>query len=208
MILRWALPFFLLCFAYTSSYAKIISIGVLSQANSLSHNSLEQQEFWQKTALYLNQEILEHTFVIRPLGLECLTHAIEKKQLDFAITNPAQIIELEKTEGVAVISSLQSYFEGEAYGRYGALLIAHSSREDLSLLSDLKGQSVMAVSPTEFGGYQIIWRELLQAGITPEDDFFNLLFTNGSQENIVQAVLDEVTDVGIVRTGILEGLIV
>lgn len=182
----------------STSQADIVSIGVMEQSHT------DNELFWQETVDYLNLQIPEHNFVLRTLGLECLTHAINKKQLDFAITNPAHILALKKTENVSAIAGLQTFYRDKVYSHYGALLVAKSSRDDLSSLSDLKGQSLIAVSPAEFGGYQMIWRSLLKVGIHPEADLFDLQFSSGSQQNIVKSVLADDADVGIIRSGILE----
>lgn len=192
---------FVLWLIVSTSQAEVISIGVLSQPH------IDNPRLWQDTVDYLNLQIPEHDFVIRPLGLECLTHAISKKQLDFAITTPAHILALEKTEKIMAIAAIQSFYRGKLYSHYGALLIAKSSRDDLELLSDLKGQSLMAVSPAEFGGYQMIWRLLQNVGIDPNEDFFDLQFTSGSQQSIVRSVLADDADVGVIRTGILEEML-
>lgn len=182
--------------------ADIVNIGVLNL-----HSTEEDNTFWVKTAQWLSKEIPSHQFVIKPMGLECLTHAINKQQLDFVITNPSQIVALEKTNDVHPITTLQTRYENQTYSHFGAALITRSDRKDLKRLSDLKGQSVMAVSPAEFGGYQMIWRELQQAGIAPKKDFFSMLFTNSSQETIVKAIINEEADIGIIRSGLIESLL-
>lgn len=191
----------LACISLPAS-AALISIGVLN-----TRDSDEDQAFWQTTADYLSEKIPEHQFVIRPLGLECLTHAINKQQLDYAITNPAQVVALQKTENVHPMATLQTRYQSQTYSHFGAVIIARADREDLRHLSDLKDQTLMAVSPTEFGGYQMIWRELLLAGIAPKKDVFDLLFTNGSQPNIVHAILNEEADTGVLRSGVLESML-
>ena len=192
----------LACFTSLSASAALISIGVLN-----TRDSAEDKAFWQATADYLSEQLPEHQFVIRPLGRECLTHAINKRQLDYAITNPAQVVALQKTENVHPIATLQTRYQNQTYSHFGAVVIARADRDDLQRLSDLKEQSMMAVSPTEFGGYQMIWRELLLADIVPKKDFFDILFTNGAQKNIVRAILNEQADSGVVRSGLIETMI-
>ncbi len=182
--------------------ADIVDIGVLNLRNTEADKA-----FWAKTAQWLSKEIPNHQFVIKSMGPECLTHAINKQQLDFAITNPSQIVALEKTDDVHPIATLQTRYETRPYSHFGAALITRADRSDLKRLSDLKGQSVMAVSPSEFGGYQMIWRELQLASIAPKKDFFNLLFTNGSQEAIIRAIINEEADIGIIRSGLIESLL-
>jgi len=181
------------------SSAALISIGVLN-----TRDSDEDSAFWQASANHLAKKIPEHQFVIKPLGLECLTHAINKRQLDYVITHPAQVVDLQKTAHVHPMATMQTHYKGHSYSHFSAAIIARAERDDLNHLSDLKNQSMIAVSPTEFGGYQMIWRELLKANITPKNDLFDLRFTNGTQANIVNAILNEEADIGIIRSGLLE----
>jgi len=183
-------------------HADLISIGVLSQ-----RNSDEYQSFWKKTAKNLSQKIPEHTFVIKSLGLECLTHSISKHQLDFAITNPAHFVLLEKSYDAFPIATLQSRYRQNSFSHFSAAIITRSKRDDIQSLADLKGQHFMASSPNEFGGYQMVWRQLLDAGINPQNDFFELFFSNDSDVNIVKSILHNEADVAAIQSGVLEHLI-
>lgn len=182
--------------------AQTVSIGVLNQ-----HHDHKEDAFWSQTAQYLSKNIPGYNFNIKLMGLECLGQAIEKQQLAFVITSPAHIVALQKTADARPIATLQTRYQNQVSSYLGGVLIAHADRTKLKRLSDLKNQSVMAVSPTEFDGYQIIDRELLQAGLSPEKDFFEMLFTNGSQKNIVKAILNDEADIGIIRSGVLENMI-
>ncbi|MDX1796510.1 MAG: PhnD/SsuA/transferrin family substrate-binding protein [Hydrogenovibrio sp.] len=182
--------------------AQTVSIGVLNQ-----HHDHQEDAFWSQTAQYLSKTLPGYNFTIKLMGLECLNQAIEKQQLAFVITNPAHIVALQKTEDVRPIATLQTRYQNQVSSYLGAVLIARADRSKLKRLSDLKNQSVMAVSPAEFDGYQIIQRELLLAGLSPEKDFFEMLFTNGSQKNIVKAILNGEADIGIIRSGVLESMI-
>jgi C4-dicarboxylate-specific signal transduction histidine kinase len=188
--------------ASSMATAQTVSIGVLNQ-----HHDPEEDAFWSKTAQYLSHNIPGYNFTIKLMGLECLNQAIEKQQLAFVITNPANIVALQKSEDARPIATLQTRYQTQVSSYLGAVLIARADRNKLKRLSDLKNQSVMAVSPSEFDGYQIIERELLLAGLSPEKDFFEMLFTNGSQKNIVKTIVNDEADIGIVRSGILENMI-
>ena len=56
---------------------------------------------WSPTADYLNQQIPNTNFVIIPFDLEQLRQAVEKKQVDFVITNTGQYVELEVFYGAS-----------------------------------------------------------------------------------------------------------
>lgn len=187
---------------WNNALAQTVSIGVLNQ-----HHDPKENAFFSQTAQYLSKKIPGYNFNIKLMGVECLSQAIKKQQLSFAITDPAHVVALQKTVDIRPMATLQTRYQNQVSSHVGGVIIARANRSNLKRLSDLKNQSVMAVSPGEFDGYQIIERELLQAGLSPEKDFFEMLFTNGSQKNIVKAVLNGDTDIGIIRSGVLEDMI-
>lgn len=181
--------------------ADTISVGVLNERSSDADIN-----FWTSTANYLSQKIPDHQFIIKPLGYECLTNAINKHHLNFIITSPAHLVALE-SGGAKAIATLQSQYQGRPLNLFGAVMISLTQRRDLNDLANLKNQSIIARTPFEFGGFQMIKRELLLSGISPEKDFLELRFTNGSQENIVKHILNEDADIGIIRSGLLEQML-
>jgi two-component system sensor histidine kinase TtrS len=64
----------------------------------------------------------------------------------------------------------------------------------------------MVVNDHAFGGFQMAWRELKDAGVDPLKDLSELKFNGFPQDNIVHSVLHGDVDVGTVRTGLLENM--
>ena len=63
----------------------------------------------------------------------------------------------------------------------------------------------MAVKKSSFGGWQMAYKELVDAGINPNTDFAKLEFGD-KHDNVVYAVMNEAVDAGTVRTDTLERL--
>lgn len=186
----------------SNAFADVINIGLLNDRDTPAY-----QAFWRETAQTLSTQIPGHTFVITPLGLECLTHAVSKQQVQFAITNPAHTVLLEKNERGVTLATLQSQYGKRILTHYSAAIIASADRQDIQSLGDLKGQHVLASSPYRFGGYQMVWRQLLEAGIEPQADFFELFFSNDTDANIVTSVVEGKADAGVIQSGVLEQLL-
>ncbi|WP_321323178.1 sensor histidine kinase [Thiomicrorhabdus sp.] len=186
---------------FNKACADTISIGVFNQ-----HSTASDIAFWNKTANYLSTHIEGLDFVIKPMGRECLDNAVDKKQLQFIISSPNHLVQLV-ANGAKLIATLQTEYHGKTQDYYAATVIAKSDKKTFKTLSDLKNLSVVATSPFEFGGYQMMKREFMLTGITPDRDFFELRFTNGSQKNIVRAVLSNEAEAGIIRSGLLEKMI-
>lgn len=162
------------------------------------------QQRWRPTAEYLSGAVAGHTFTIVPLDLARIGKAVADGRVDFLLTNPGNYIELENRYGVSRIATLRNLRYGEPYTVFGAVIFARADRDDIASLKDLEGKSFMAVSEHAFGGFQMAWLELEEAGIDPFRDFSTLEFSGFPQDDIVYAVRDGDMDAGTVRTDILE----
>lgn len=182
-----------------TAWSQIVSIGVLNQRGEPAYT-----EFWDNTAKYLSKQIPEHSFIIKPLGVECLTHAISKQQLDFIITDPAHFITLKKDWGAFALASLESRYERKIKNFYSATVITQAHRTDLNSLADLKKSHFMASSPQTFGSFLMLWRELKLIGINPHADLFELYLSNHNDLQIIQATLNNEVDAAVIQSGMLE----
>lgn len=190
------------CWLVQTAAADTITIGALAY-----RGPEEALARWSATADYLSRHVPQHRFVIVPLELESLREAVAQQQVHFVLTNPGHYVVLEALHGATRIATLQARYAGGVYTRFGAVIVARADRPRLNRLEDLRGKSLMAVSPRAFGGFQMAWRELAQAGIDPFTDLGELQFAGFPQDAIVQAVLHGEVDAGTVRSGILERLI-
>jgi two-component system sensor histidine kinase TtrS len=132
-------------------------------------------------------------------------HAAEERgELDFILTNSGHYVELESHHGVSRIATLLNDRHGVPAMMFGAVIFTSAHREDIRSLADLKGKSFAAVDEAAFGGFQMAWRELKDAGIDPFTELSELRFMGFPQDAIVYAVRDGRVDAGTVRTDILE----
>ena len=53
---------------------------------------------------------------------------------------------------------------------FGAVIFTAAHNSDIGSLAELKGKSFAAVGKAAFGGFQMAWRELKEAGIDPFTD--------------------------------------
>lgn len=159
---------------------------------------------WGPTIRYLNEEVGDAEFRLRPLDLDEMSAALERGELHFVLTNPGNYVELERRFGITRIATLKNLRQGESYTAFGAVIFTRADRRDIHDLSDLRQKSFGAVSPAAFGGFQMAWRELKTVGIDPHRHFSVLRFLEFPQDDIVLAVRDGELDAGTVRTDVLE----
>jgi two-component system sensor histidine kinase TtrS len=178
---------------------KTCTIGVLA------HRGPETAiRMWTPTVDYLSRQITDCDFRLVPLDLDEMHAAEDQGELDFILTNPGHYVELESRYGISRIATLMNERHGGASTMFGAVIFTGAHRKDIQTLADLKGKSFAAVDEAAFGGFQMAWRELKEAGVDPFKDLRDLRFMGFPQDQIVYAVRDGRVDAGTVRTDILE----
>ena len=102
-------------------------------------------EEWSPTAEYLSSKIPGRTFVIIPLDYEQIYSSVEKREVDFILTNSSFYVELEHWYGANRIATLKNKRVGGSYTTFGGAIFCKANRKDIRNLTDLKGKSFMAV---------------------------------------------------------------
>ena len=175
-----------------------MSIGVLA-----FRGKQDAIDRWSPTARYLSERIADYSFRIVPLTLEGMLDHVEQDRLDFILTNTGNYVVLENAFGISRLATLKVRHLGAEFTQFGAVIFTRQDNTELNALADISGYSMLAVSEEAFGGFQMAWRELLEAGIDPFEDL-RLSFGGFPQDDIVHAVLAGEVDVGTVRSGTLE----
>jgi two-component system sensor histidine kinase TtrS len=196
--------FFIVLFGWLGGYAayasdQIITVGVLA-----FRGEEVARERWEQTTDYLTAALPGYEFRLVPLDLHQMHEALEHGKLDFILTNPGNYVELEAEYGITRIATLKNVRQGQVYKEFGAVIFTRADRNDLRELRDLKHASFAAVDRQAFGGFQMAWRELAEAGIDPFHDFKALRFVGFPQDEVVFQVRDGKVDAGTVRTDVLE----
>ena len=175
-----------------------IKIGVLAYRGSVVVGRM-----WTPTADYLARSIPGYQFEIVPLDFNHIDESVRSGKVDFVIVNTEIYVDLEAKYGINRIATLQNMTIKGPYTLFGGVIFRRADRNDIQSLQDLKGKKFMAVQATSFGGWNMAWRELKEAGIDPYRDFNNLSF-GGTHDAVVFAVRDNKVDVGTVRSDTLE----
>ncbi len=158
---------------------------------------------WMPTADYLNSKIPGYNFLIKPLDLNAMRESIERNQLDFILTNPGNYVELEQTYGITGLTTLDNLRVRRGVTEFGAVIFTRAQNKAIKSLPNLKNKTMMAVSPTAFGGFQLAWYEMVSQDIDPFTDLKEIIFNGFPQDDIVYAVRDGKVDSGTVRADIL-----
>ncbi|MBN2233070.1 MAG: PhnD/SsuA/transferrin family substrate-binding protein [Deltaproteobacteria bacterium] len=161
---------------------------------------------WQAVFDLLNQQLEDYRFILKPLDFDQVYRAVEGREMEFLLANPAYYVACESRYGAQRIATLKRSLDGGNGGRrtfFGAVIFCRSDHPTLETLPQVSGKRLMGVHENSFGGWLMARRELLAAGVDPLRDCPEVSF--GENHNaVVSAVLKGRADVGTVRTGILE----
>jgi len=166
----------------------------------------ESLKRWTPTADYLTRNVPGYVFRIVPLTLHQIGEATRRGEIDFVLTNSGNYVDQEARHGISRIATLRSPDRVAAGNVFGAVIFTRADRVDIQNLSDLDGKSLMAVKRKGFGGCQMAWREIREAGVDPFSDLSSLQFSGFPQDAVAYAVRDGTVDAGTFRTGSLEFL--
>ena len=187
-----------------SNLDKTLKVGVRAVNGKSSAVKL-----WSKTIDVLNKNTKGYKFELLPIvGFRDMRTAAKNKEVDFILTNPLAYIELNKQSGLTRLLTLnKKQPNGIASTTFASVIFTRSNRKDIINISDLRNKSIIAVHNEAFGGWKMALRELLDNDFDPLKESSSVLFTkDNTHQSVVQAVLSGATDVGVVRTGILEQL--
>lgn len=192
----------LLLAAYSpAAPAAEIRIGVLAWMGSE-----EAEVQWSPLLESLAQRLPAHHFSLRRLDLAGLAGALKRDEVDFVVTNPGHYVTLEAGYGITRIATQVAAAEKDPAHVVGSAVIVRAERVELRELQDLRRRTLAAVAPEAFGGYQVIWAELKERGINPENGDVKLHFTGMPMSRVVEAVARGDADAGVIRGCLLERL--
>lgn len=178
--------------------AETYKIGVLAK-----RGPVKALEDWKATGEYLTAKIPGKSFEIVPLDFDAVHPAIEKGEVDFFLVNSSMFVTAQVKYGATPVATMINSRQGQPLKSFGGVILTLSDNENVNSLSDLKGKSFMAVKASSFGGWQMAYKELMDAGLDPKQDLASLEFA-GKHDNVVLAVQNGVVDAGTVRTDTLE----
>lgn len=162
---------------------------------------------WHGVKIYLDAAIPDWTFEIVPVTLASASNQIEAGQIDFLLTNPGHFAALSTHHPMSVLASREALGPNGAHTtEFGSLVFARKDA-GISLLSDAEGKRVAAIDEMAFGGFQLAWREFQRAGVNLFTDTSELDFVGFPMDQVAEHVASGRADIGIVRTGLMERLI-
>ena len=182
--------------------AQDVQIGVLA-FNGKEAASAQ----WAPTARHLSRTIPAYRFTVLPLDYDELNLAVKDRQVSFVLTNPEHYVVLRNVHRLSPMATVNTVVDGRILDHLGGVIFSRQTDKSIQALSNVKGKRVAAVGPYSLGGYLIAADLLHQQGIKLQSkDVQSLEFTGTPHAKVVEKVMAGAADVGIVRTGVLEGM--
>ena len=185
-------------FSTTCVAAETYKIGVLAKNGPVK--ALKQ---WKATGDYLSAKIAGKTFEIVPLDFDEVNPAIESNKVDFFLVNSSMFVTAKVKFGASPVATMVNSRQGQPLKSFGGVILTSVDNDNINSINDIKGKTFMAVKQSSFGGWQMAYKEILDAGVDPHQDFAKLEF-GGKHDNVVLAVQNGAVECGTVRTDTLE----
>ena len=174
-----------------------VKIGVLAK-----DGPAKALKAWEETGVYLTGKLGQPVTIV-PLGFKEVFAAIEGQSIDFFLVNSSMFVTAQVKYGTVPVATMINSRQGKSLNSFGGVIFVNSYNEEVNSLEDVRGKRFGAVEDSSFGGWQMAYKEFVDAGIDPKKDFASLEFL-GKHDNVVFAVQNEQVDVGTVRTDTLE----
>ncbi len=173
-------------------------IGVLAK-----NGPVKAMQMWKATGDYLTAKIPGKIFEVVPLNFEAVYPAVESGQVAFFLVNSSMFVTAKVKYGAAAVATMINSRQGQPLKSFGGVIFTSTDNEGIKILADLRGKTFMGVKKSSFGGWQMAYKEMLDAGIDPQKDLAKLEF-GGKHDNVVLAVQNGAVQAGTVRTDTLE----
>ena len=120
-------------------------------------------------------------------------------KIDISYSNPFVYVKLADRFGARAMTRI---IELDGKAEFRGQIIARRDNRDIRTIADCRDKSWVAVDPSSAGGYLFPLGHFVDHGIHL-DDFREVVFSGGRQENVILGVYAGLHDIGSIREGSL-----
>lgn len=164
------------------------------------------QAQWQPMAQYL-QVALGRVVTVQAYDFAEINAAMARNEVDILLTNPGNYTLLRHRNGLSAPLVTLVAKEGPlSLSAFGGVIVARTDNAQVQTLADVQGKRIAVTQVDSFGGYQAQLFEMLEAGLaTPLPSLLDVV--GMPHDSVVQSVINGKSDVGFLRTGVMEALV-
>lgn len=170
-----------------------------------NHGYQESIGQWTPTAAYLAREIPDWSFTILPLTRQQYESAIDRGIVDFAISCPSLYVKLEVLYGATRMVTMKTHYANGVSYVFAGVFLCRSDRNDIRGFEELRGKRLRGLHGRDCTTWHLACSELLRHDLDPAEDFKEVRFSTSPNE-IVQAILSNQADVGILRSDMYDSM--
>lgn len=160
------------------------------------------RERYEPLVRYLSDEIGVDV-ELEVLNQQDMSLAVAANRLDFFLTNPSHFLLIRSERSLTgVLATLVRQSGETSTASLGGVIFTAAGREDIDGLEDLRDKSIASPGVHFLGGFQTQVLELLDAGVDIRRE--NRVRFVDTHDRVVRSVLSGKSDVGFIRTAILE----
>lgn len=175
-----------------------IKIGVL-----ITQGEEDLSDKAKKTVLFLNKEFPKDSFELKQISFFNLIDEVKKKSIDIVICNPSNYVLLKEKYNAKALATIENYYNNNAYDTYGRVIFTHKENQIINKLSDLKDKVLIIGDRINLNGGILIDDLLNKNGLNLIRDSKAVIFS-AYHDEVINSVLAGQSEIGIIRTGILE----
>lgn len=120
-------------------------------------------------------------------------------KIDISFSNPFIYVKLANRYGARAMARI---VEEDGRAEFRGQIIARKDNQEIQSIEDCRGKSWVAVDPSSAGGYLFPLGHFVDHGFSL-DDFREVVFAGGRQENVILGVYAGLHDIGSIREGSL-----
>ena len=120
-------------------------------------------------------------------------------KIDISYSNPFVYVKLANRFGAEAMARI---IETDGKAEFRGQIIARKDNQEIQTIEDCRDKSWVAVDPSSAGGYLFPLGHFVDHGLTP-NDFQEVVFAGGRQENVILGVYAGLHDIGTIREGSL-----
>ncbi len=120
-------------------------------------------------------------------------------KIDISFSNPFIYVQLANRFGAKAMARI---IEEDGRAEFRGQIIARRDNQGIKSIKDCRGKSWVAVDPSSAGGYLFALGHFVDHGLKL-DDFKEVVFVGGRQENVILGVYAGLYDIGSIREGSL-----
>lgn len=187
-------------FCFSSLVSAEIKIGILAK-----NGPAKVMKMWTAHGEFLSSKMGD-TVTIVPLDFDKVASAVEAAEVDFFLVNSSMFVTMQVKYGAVPVATMVNSRQGKALKSFGGVVLSSAYNDSVNAFDDIKGKAFAAVKKNSFGGWQMAYKEFVDNGIDPYNDFASVAFL-GKHDNVVFAIQNEEVEVGTVRTDTLERMV-